>query len=61
MSLDKRFFKFSNNDLNHSTGIIKPVASLSLHNPWSTINRNYNYVCQMYGPSINESSVVKVW
>ncbi len=24
-------------------------------------NRNNNYVCQMYGSSINESSVFKVW
>ncbi len=61
MSLDKRFIKFSNNVLNHSTGIIKSIASLSLYNPWSTFNRNNNYVCQMYSSSINESSVFKVW
>ncbi len=61
MSLDKRFIKFSNNVLNHSTGIIKSIASLSLYIPWSTFNRNNNYVCQMYGSSINESSVFKVW
>ncbi len=61
MSLDKCLIKFSNNVLNHSTCIIKSVASLSLHNPWATFNRNYNYVCQMYGPTINESSVFKVW
>ncbi len=70
MSLDTRFIKFSNNILNiikfsnnilnHSTGIIKSVAYLSLYNPWSTFNRNNNYVCQMYGSSINESSVFKV-
>ncbi len=60
MSLDKRFIKFSNNVLSHSTSIIKSVASLSLYNPWSTFNRNNNYVCQMYGSSINESSVYKV-
>ncbi len=53
--------KFSNNVLNYSTGIIKSVASLSLNNPWSTFNRNNNYVCQMNGSSINESSVFKVW
>ncbi len=52
---------FSNNVLNHSTGIIKSVASLSLYNPWSTLNRNNNYVCQMYGSNINESSIFKVW
>ncbi len=61
MSLDKRLIKFSNNVLNHSTGIIKSIASLSLYNTWSTFNRNNNYVCQMYGSSINESSVFKVW
>ncbi len=61
MSLDKRFIKFSNNVLNHSTCIIKSVASLSLYKHWSTFNRNNNYVCQMYGSSINESSVFKVW
>ncbi len=61
MSLDKRFIKFSNNVLNHSTGIIKSIASLSLCNLWSTFNRNNNYVCQMYGSSINDSSVFKVW
>ncbi len=60
MSLDKCFIKFSNNVLNHSTGTNKSVASLSLYNPWSTFNRNNNYVCQMYGSSINESSVFKV-
>ncbi len=43
MSLDKRFIKFSNNVLNHSTGI-KSVASLSMYNPWPTFNRNNNYV-----------------
>ncbi len=59
MSLDKGFIKFSNNVLNHSTGIIKSVASL--YNPWSTFNRNNNCVCQMYGSSINESRVFKVW
>ncbi len=61
MSLDKHFIKFSNNVLNHSTGIIKSVASLSLYNHLSTFNRNNNYVCQMYGSSINQSSVFKVW
>ncbi len=61
MNLDKRFIKLSNNVLNHSTGIIKSVASLSLYNPSSTFNRNNNYVCQMYGSSINASSVFKVW
>ncbi len=61
MSLDKRFIRFSNNVHNHSTGIIKSVASLSLYNPWSTFNRNYNYECQMYSSSTNESSVFKVW
>ncbi len=61
MSLDKHFIKFSNNVLNHSTGIIKSVASLSLNNPWSTFNRNFNYVCKIDHPSINESSVFKVW
>ncbi len=60
MSLDKRFIKFSNSVLNHSTGMIKSVASLSLYNHWSTFNRNNNYVGQMYGSSINESSVFKV-
>ncbi len=34
---------------------------LSLYNPWSTFNRNNNYACQMYGSSINESSIFKVW
>ncbi len=58
MSLDKCFIKFSNNNLNNGTGIIKSVASLSLHNPWSTFNRHFNYV---YGPSITERSVFKVW
>ncbi len=61
MSLEKCFIKFSNNALNHSTGIIKTVASLSLYNPWSTFNNNYNYVFQRYGPCINESSVFKMW
>ncbi len=61
MSLDKRFNKFSNNVFNHSTGIIKSVASLSLYNHWSTFNKNNNYVCQMFGSSINESSIFKVW
>ncbi len=61
MSLDKRFIKYSNNFQNYSTGIIKSVASLSLYNSWSTFNRNNNYVCQMYGSSINESSIFKVW
>ncbi len=61
MSLDKRFIKFSNNVLNHSTGISKSVASLSLYNPLFTFNRNNNYVCQVYGSSINESSVFKMW
>ncbi len=61
MSLDKCFIKFSNNVLNHSTGIIRSVASLSLHNPWSTFNRNINYVCWMYGPNKNESSIFKMW
>ncbi len=61
MSLDKRFIKFSNIVLNHSTYIIKSVASLSFDNPWSSFNRNNNYVCQMYGSSINEISVFKVW
>ncbi len=61
MSLDKRFIKFSNNVLNNSTGIIKSVASLSLYNPWSTFNRNNNYVYQMNGSSINESIVFKEW
>ncbi len=61
MSLDKCFIKFSNNVLNHTTGIIKSVAFLSLYNPWSTYNRNNNYVCQMYGSSINESSIFKGW
>ncbi len=60
MSLDKRFIKFSNNVLNHRTGIIMSVASLSLYNPWSTFNRNNNYVCQIYGSSINESNIFKV-
>ncbi len=59
--LEKRFIKFSNHVLNHSTGIIKSVASLSLYNPWSTFNRNYNYACQRYGHSMNESSVFKMW
>ncbi len=54
ISLDKHFIKFSNNVRNHSTGIIKSVASLlSLYNPWYTFNRNNNYVCEMYGSSIN--------
>ncbi len=61
MSLDKHFITFSNNVLKQSTGIVKSVASLSLYNPWSTFNRNYNYVCQGYGPSMNESSVFKMW
>ncbi len=61
MIWDKCFIKFSNNVLNHSTGVIKSVASLSLYNPWSTFNRNNNYVCQMYGSSINESSIFEVW
>ncbi len=39
MSLDECFIKFSNNVLNHSTGIIKSVASVLLHNHWSTFNR----------------------
>ncbi len=34
---------------------------LSLYNPWSTFNRNNNYVCQMYGSCINESSIFRVW
>ncbi len=55
------FIKFSSNVLNHSTGTIKSVASLSLYNSWTTFNRNNNYVCQMYCSSINESSVFKVW
>ncbi len=25
------------------------------------VNRNYNYVCQRYDPSMNESSVFKMW
>ncbi len=37
MSLYKCFIKFSNNVLNHSTYIIKSVASLALHNPLSTL------------------------
>ncbi len=61
MSLDKRFIKFSNNVLNRNKSIIKSVASLSLYNLWSTFNRNNNYVCQMYGSCINESSIFKVW
>ncbi len=61
MSLDKHFIKFSNNVFSYSTGIIKSVASLSLYNPWSTFNRNNNYVCQMYGSNIKESSVFKMW
>ncbi len=31
-----------------------------MYNPWSTLNRNYNYVNQRYGPSMNESSVIKM-
>ncbi len=61
MTLNKHFIAFSNNVLNDSTVIIKSVPSLSLYNPWSTFNRNINYVCQMYGSCINESSVFKVW
>ncbi len=33
------------------------VASLSLYNPWSTFNRNYKYMCQRYGCSMDESNV----
>ncbi len=61
MILDKHFIKFSINVLNHSTGIIKSVASLSLYKPWPTFNRNNNYVCQMYDSYINEGSIFKVW
>ena len=61
MSLEKFFIKFSSNFLNHSTGIIKSVASLSLCNPWSNFNRNYRYVCQRYNPNMNENSVHKMW
>ncbi len=39
--------------LNHSTGII----SLSLHNRYSTFNRNYNYMCQMYSPDVARADV----
>ncbi len=56
--MDKRFINFSNNVINHSTGIIKSVASLSLYNPWSTFNRNNNYVCQMNDVEIADISVL---
>ncbi len=39
MNLDKHFIKFSNNLLNHSSGNIMSVTSLSLHNPLSNVNR----------------------
>ncbi len=50
-----------NDVFNHSTGINNSVSSLSLYNLWSTFNRNYNYVCQRYCPSMTESSVFKMW
>ncbi len=59
--LGKCFIKFSNNVLSHSICIIKTVASLSLYNPWSILNRNYNYVCPKYGASMDESCVFTMW
>lgn len=61
MSLEKRFVKFARNVLNHDTGIVRSVASLSLCNPWSTFNRNYGYICQSYGPNLNVNNVMKMW
>ncbi len=45
MSLQTHFITYSNNVLNHITGIIRSVVFLSLYNPWYTFNRNYYYVC----------------
>ncbi len=59
MRLEKYFIKCSNNVLNHSTGIIKSVASVSLYNPWSTFSRNYNYYANSMGRVWMK--VFKIW